>query len=368
MEIRSVKFPIPTAILIAAIYLLLNTGCARIADPQPPKIRIPKSAADLTVYQLAHSIVLSVSMPDQNTDGSPITTLQRVDIFRIEEESVTDTIEATLSEKQFLTQASRIQAIPKAQFPDYLHDKTFIIRDEPQITLESGFYTTAFRYAVAFVNDKGQAAGLSNQVTIQPVPIPPPPEEISGEITESAIQLKWAPPPNMDGSKPSAIDGYNIYRSEQPEVFPSTPINPLPVKQTEFEDHRFQFNKTYYYAVTTIGSLRKPFAESLRSKVLRLETRDVFPPVPPKDLNALFEKGMVILLWAPSSSSDVAGYRITRQEQGATTSQLLQQELITSLSFRDHNIELGKLYEYSIQAIDTSGNESSAVRAAVKTQ
>jgi hypothetical protein len=368
MEIRSAKFPIPTAVLIAAIYLLLNTGCARIADPQPPKILIPKSAADLTAYQLANSIVISVSMPDQNTDGSPITTLQRVDIFRIEEESVADTIESPLSEKQFLTQASRIQSISKAQFPDYLHDKTFILRDEPKIPPEASFYTLAFRYAVAFVNNKGQAAGLSNQVTIQPVPIPPPPEGISGEITESAIQLKWAPPPNMDGSKPAAIEGYNIYRSEQPEVFPSIPINPLPVKQTEFEDHRFQFNKTYYYAVTTIGSLRNPFAESLRSKVLPLETRDIFPPVPPKDLNALFEKSMVILLWAPSSSSDVAGYRITRQEQGATTPQLLQQELITSLSFRDNNVEMGKRYEYSIQAIDSSGNESSAVRVEVQTQ
>jgi hypothetical protein len=368
MKFRSVRFPIPIAALIAATYLLLSAGCARIADPQPPRILVPKSAVDLTCRQLARSIVLSVSMPDLNTDGSRIPTLQRVDIFRVMEPVIEEEIAAPISEKQFLAQAVRIQSIPEAEFPDHLNDKTFIVRDEPHNTPESTFYTSLFRYAVAFVNNKGQAAGLSNQVTIRPIRVAAPPQGISGEVTEHAVRLKWTPPPALEGTERSAIEGYNIYRSEQPDLFPSSPINALPVKNPEFEDEKFQYNKTYYYAVSTIGSLQNPSAESLRSSAIQIETRDVFPPAPPKDFNALFEKGVVLLLWAPSSSSDVVGYRIIRQEKGEEKPQRLQQDLIPSLSYRDAAVESGKLYEYSIQAIDSSGNASSDARVEVQTQ
>ena len=367
MKIRSVKFSMPITVLMAAVYVF-NAGCARIADPQPPKILIPKSASDLTAHQLADSVVLTVSLPESNTDGSKTATLQRVDVFRIQEPSIKDESLPPLQEKQFLAQAARVQSISKTQFPDHLNGKTFIVRDEPQIPPDPGFYTSAFRYAVAFVNRKGQAAGLSNQATIRPIPLPAPPQDISGEVTENAVRLKWTPPSQIEGLKPAVIEGYNIYRSEQPEVFPSMPINPIPVTQPEFEDRQFQFNRTYYYAVSTIGSLQNPFAESLRSRTLMLETRDVFPPAPPKDFNALFEKGEVILLWAPSASPDVAGYRITRQEQGTAARQLLNQEVIPSLSFRDTRVESGKRYEYTLQAVDRYGNESVAVRADVDTR
>jgi hypothetical protein len=143
-------------------------------------------------------------------------------------------------------------------------------------------------------------------------------------------------------------------------------MNHDPVQKPEFEDRSFRFDKTYYYAVSTIGSVQNPYAESIPSKPCQVVALYVFPPAPPGDFSAIFEGGNVLLLWAPSPSADVAGYRVYRQEKGTTIRQLLQKELIKAVSMRDATAEPGKNYEYSIQAVDTHGLESTVVRTEVE--
>jgi hypothetical protein len=50
-------------------------------------------------------------------------------------------------------------------------------------------------------------------------------------------------------------------------------------------------------------------------------------------------------------------------EVGTTIRLLLQDELITALSYRDKSASADKAYEYSLEAVDTHGNESVAVMA-----
>jgi hypothetical protein len=247
-------------------------------------------------------------MPDQNVDGSAVTTLRNVDVFRLAEDTNKGERPVALSEAEFLKQAVQILSISASRFSDYLQEKTFLIRDKPLATGESTQESFAFRYAVLFVNNRNQAAGLSNQVLIKPVPIPHPPTGLSAEAAESLVRLKWLPPSeNMDGSKPARIAGYNIYRSEDPSRFPSMPLNPDPVQNPGYEDRDFQYNKTYYYAVSIVGSLRHPYAESQLSNVSSTVTRDIFPPLPPEGFTALFDGKNTVLLWAASASKDVAG-------------------------------------------------------------
>ena len=72
------------------------------------------------------------------------------------------------------------------------------------------------------------------------------------------------------------------------------------------------------------------------------------------------------MLWTPSSSADVAGYRIYRQDKKTATRVLLEKELITVLNYRDSQAEPDREYEYAIRAIDTHGNESVEVRTEVE--
>ena len=369
LRMLSAKTRGPVALWLAAAVLLSGSGCAKIGEPQPPVVLLPKPAVDLAVRQVSDSVVLKVSEPNQNTNGSPATTFRKVEVLRLTESLNTGEILLPLPEYQFVKRADQVLLIPSSGFSSYLEEHAFVIPDKSLSSLGSPIYSHVFRYAVRFINNKNRAAGLSNQVDIAPVPIPPPPESLSAQVTEDFIRLNWtAPPENTDGSKPPRIAGYNIYRSEEPEKLSPVPLNREPVQKPEFEDRNFQFDKTYYYAVGTVGSLQNPYAESLPSKILPVVSRDVFPPAPPRDFNAILEGGIVRLLWAPSAAADVAGYRLYRQEKGASTQQLLQNELITAWSFRDNHVEPGKRYEYILHALDTHGNESVAVRTEVETR
>jgi hypothetical protein len=352
-----------SSVLPVFIFLsvLFSAGCAKIAEPQPPEIRIPHPAVDLAARQLSDFVVLTFSKPERNTNGSQPTTLKSVEIFRLAEDTA-----GALPPDQFVKKALRIQSIPASRFAQYLRDNTFVVQDR-FLTDRSAMYSHTFRYAVRFINNKNQNGGPSNQVSIMPIPIPLAPAGLTYEPTESSIRLKWATPSeNMDGSKPARVAGYNIYRSEDLDKFPSSPINPDPVQTPEFIDRNVRFDTTYYYAISIVGSMSKPFPESLPSEAIKVDYRDVFPPLPPKDFTAILQGDMVILLWAPSPSSDVTGYRLYRQERGKPDRQLVQPDLIRALSFRDTRVDPEKEYEYGIRAVDTHGNESPEVNTAVE--
>jgi hypothetical protein len=362
-----------TRFLIAALplasILAFGTGCAKIGEPQPPEIHIPKPAVDLVAHQRADSILLTVTRPAQNTDGSAADTLATVEVLRLREDASQGVAAKPLPEDQFVKQAVSIFSVRADSFAKYLTGNSFVFQDSISLPDGSSLYSAALRYAVIFINKKNHAAGLSNQAMITPVPIPLPPAELSAEVTENFIALKWkSPSENMDGSKPPRIAGYYIYRAEGSQKLPATPVNSKPVEKPEFEDRDFQFDKTYSYAVGTVDGIQTPYAESLPSEIRSIEARDVFPPPPPENFSAIFEGGFVLLLWAPSSAADVAGYRIYRQDKKTAARILLQKELIAALSFRDTQMESARQYEYTIQAMDTHGNESTQVHTEIETK
>ncbi len=347
--------------LLLLVLTLGSAGCAKISDPQPPEVRIPLPAKDMAVRQLSDFVVLTVSKPERNTNGSEATTLKKVEVFRLSLLDSDDTAK-NMPGEQFIKQAIRIFSIPSTQFPEYLNDKAFVFQDKFAAD-KATMYSRTFWYAVLFVNNKNQSAGLSNRVAVKPLPIPPPPGGLTAEGMQNCIQLKWTPPDeNTDGSTPPRIAGYNIYRTENAGKFPSTPINSTPVQVPEFRDPDFRFGTTYYYAITTVGSLQQPYPESLPSSAVAILPRDVFPPEPPADFSAIFQGPEILLLWTSSPSPDVAGYRLYRQEKGSTDRQPVQADLIPGLSFRDTRVVLGKKYQYEIVAVDTSGNMSQAVK------
>jgi hypothetical protein len=178
-----------TTVLVVAAFALWSVGCAKIADPQPPELRIPKPAADMAARQISDFIALSFSLPTQNTNGSSVSTLQRVEIFRFTEDKKVAGNELP-HEAEFFKQALPIQSIPSSDFAKYLHGSTFFIQDRLRLPSESSIYSHSFVYAVLFVNKKNQTAGFSNQARINPVPIPPPPEGLSAEVKEDSIQLR----------------------------------------------------------------------------------------------------------------------------------------------------------------------------------
>ncbi len=369
LKTQTKKIAVLKFILFIGIEIIWGTGCAKVGEPQPPEVHIPKPATDLYARQISDYVVLIVSMPVQNTDGSHATNLRSVEVLRLAEDTNDSENTQPLSQEQFIERAAHILSISDSQLLSCQQNNLCVIQDTLPSMDRMAIYDRTFRYAVLFFNKKKQTAGLSNQVSIKLVPIPQPPCGLSSEVAEHSIKLRWmAPPENMDGSRPARIEGYNVFRSEKADKFSSMPINSDPLHNAEYEDRDFLFDKTYYYAVSVIGCLQNPYAESLRSEIHMVAPRDVFPPDPPNAFSAISDNGIVILLWTPPSAQDVAGYRIYRLEEGASAGRMLQNELIRTLSFRDSDASPDSKYEYSITAVDTHGNESSAVRANLETR
>jgi len=349
-----------TFVVFPAMFrLLFAVSCARIADPRPPEIRVPKAVNDLTARQVSDTVILTCSLPARNTDGSPARTIRSLEIFRITEDARAEESAAPLTEEMFFSQAALILSIPSERFSEHLRNNVFSVSDAPKPAPGETLYSKRFRYAAVFMNEKRRAAGLGNQTVIQLRALPLPPKEIAADTSENEIRLRWTPSSeNRDGSQPPVIEGYNVYRAESPEAFTDAPLNASPLVRAEYRDRDFRFDKTYFYAVSVVGSLQNPSAESARSEALEVKVDDVFPPNPPEDFTAVVERGTVFLFWTPSPSADVAGYRIFRINDGVL--QLRRKELITGLSFRDDGVESGRTYDYEIHAIDARGNESAA--------
>jgi hypothetical protein len=356
----------PPRRMLLFLLLLMSAGCAKIADPIPPVLLVPKAAVDLTVRQRADAVILRVSAPRENTNGSPVATLKRVEVYRLSDDASPSSDSGQIPTDQFQQRADPILSIPETRLSDF-GNKDFLTFEDSFPNMEPSFrYEHAFRYAVLFVNNKNQAAGFSNQAVIAPAAIPLPPPGLEAEVRQDAILLRWAvPTENMDGSKPPRIYGYNIYRASEPGVSTPLPMNPTPLQKTEFKDVHFQFDKTYYYRVSVVGIFGDPSAESALSKALAVTARDVFPPQPVGNFNAVADNGSVILLWKPSPSADVSGYRISRKEKETGTSRILQKDLIVAYSYRDAEVLPGGTYVYTITALDAHGNESSGATAEI---
>ncbi len=357
------RFSAPYCLLL--IWIACLGACAKISAPEPPHALVPKPATDLRARQYADRIMLTVSMPVENTNGSRVATLREVEILRLARDRG-DTV--PLPQDAFLAQAEPIHSIRAEELGPYLKNGTLTLPD-PTAADADTFYKQGLLYAVRFINKKNQTAGLSNQVFVAPVAIPLPPTGLASTPFRDHIRLTWQPAQkNADGSAPARVIGYNVYRSEEPKDFPPTPLNAAPLPGPEFEDRNFEFDKTYYYAITVVGSTENPYAESLPSDPFKVSTQDTFPPGMPRNLAFAVEKGVVLLLWGPPDDTDVAGYRVYRKEEGASARVLLQAQLVTTLSFRDSQAQSGKKYEYSVTAVDTHGNEGPAATITLEVQ
>ncbi len=343
---------------------LLLVGCAKTGDPHPPVALVPKPATDLTAIQYSDQVMLTFSMPSENTDGSPVVPVAQIQVLRCDQSDRTKDV--PMPEADFVKQAVVISSVSSDRIAEFLHDKTLRFRDELTLSDRSVIYREAFRYAVRTFNRKKQSAGLSNQVFVAPVPIPPSPKGLSAEVTQPCVTIRWDPPTeNVDGSQPPAIEGYRVYRTEDPKNFPPASLNSELLQKSEYEDRTFQFDKTYYYAVSVVASREKPYAESLPSTALKVVTRDTFPPGPPRNLNGVPVDGAVLLLWGAPPDPDVAGYRVYRKEVGSAAFELLQKELIAIPSHRDAAVRVGAKYIYRVTAVDTHGNEGTPAETTV---
>lgn len=340
-------------ITLVLFIALLTLCCGKRTPPVPPTERVSQRAV-ISGFQLGNQVVLSWKMPARNSSVNSTDFINRIDVYRLAEPKDAP---QELTEDEFSTRSTLIDSIPVGSNDFSL--KTFTYSDD----LEFSDQAARLRYAVRFVNTAGQKASFSNFLTIEPsANIAQSPAELSSEITQEAIILKWEKPEsNVDGSTPANILGYNVYRKSGTETL-SKKLNSSSISDTKYTDNFFDFETKYIYFVraVSIGSGGAP-VESVSSEELEITPKDTFPPRPPESITIAASPDSISLFFAANPEKDISGYKVyrsTEQSISLENWELLTTEPIKTNTFRDQSIQSGIRYFYYITAIDNFGNVS----------
>jgi len=123
-------------------------------------------------------------------------------------------------------------------------------------------------------------------------------------------------------------------------------------------EHAYSYRATFVSVSSENSELEVEGDDSLDVKVF---VHDVFPPVAPSGLQAVFssvgQPNFIDLTWSPNTEAELAGYNVYRREEGGPAVKI-NSELAKIPTYRDRDIQPGKKYFYSVAAVDLRGNES----------
>ena len=341
----------PLALL--ALVVLSGLSCGKRKPPVPPAGRVMQRA-EATGFQRGNQVILSWKMPARNAANNNVQNIKRVDIYRLAEQLNSP---LTLSEEEFSARSVLIATLPVTDADFGL--KTLSYTD----TLEFAGQASRLRYAIRFVNASGQKAAFSNFLLIEPAAkVAAAPTSLSPAVSQDAISLSWeAPASNADGSTPTNLLGYNIYRSESKTEVGKL-LNKTPVTEIKFLDRFFEFEKEYFYFVraVSIGTGGVPI-ESSESNIITIKPKDTFAPSAPASITLAATPTTISIFFPTNPENDVTGYRIYRSEDASLAKaqwKLLTSNLLETNTFQDTNVESGKTYYYYLTATDKFGNVS----------
>lgn len=182
---------------------------------------------------------------------------------------------------------------------------------------------------------------------------PGKPMKPSGNIdTNGVVRLHWKLGPEKD------ILGYRVYFANAIDHEFSI-LTPKPNQDTTFTDTITlnTLSKKIYYKIVAVD---RNYNHSKVSEILTLLKPDILPPVEPLFSNFKVSDNSVDLSFIPSSSKDVQTHEIFRAEAGTSNWVKIHSwkkpEIISTYS--DKSVKGGTYYQYTILAIDSSGNKS----------
>lgn len=349
---------------------LIGAACGKVGAPVAPS-RLSARTDDLTAIQRGASILLSWPPPELVEDESSRFYISRVDIYRLTErgdqEPVLDSDDyaETAQVIGFLDRAA-IEAQVKA--PGRLH-----FTDAVNLTNPRQQANMRLRYAVRYVNKRGQAAAFSNTVAVEPAPaIAMPPTDLSAKAdVQDAITISWSSPAaNVDGGTPPSVVGYNVYRRAAKRDSGVALLNPDPLTVASFTDTRFQYLIDYVYFVRALSQGASGLIESSDSEPLSFKPIDVFAPSAPDPVSVASANATISLFWPSSPEGDVIGYNVYRATSPETPNNdwiKLNDLPLTTVTFRDDLVVIDKTYFYRVTSVDRFNNESARSRVTSET-
>ena len=357
----------PAKILPDLCALLMLTGCATIAPPQPPSLELPKPPSDLRATRKGERVTLTWTAPNVTTDRQTVRSVGPTKICRGLEQKL----------NQCGTPVGEAPAQPTPNFAQSAKQNNTKQNNKRSftdlLTQIPGYGSPGIAtYAVEALNAAGRGAGLSNQVHMSLARTLPPPQDFAARVTAEGIVLTWIGSVSPTNSAQPAHYIYRIYRRMEgsQEQTRTGEILAGDEPNFSFTDSNIQWEKTYEYRAETVTVIAQENQPEVQVDVqvegddtpeIKVFAHDIFPPAVPSGLQAVAsgpgQKTFVDLVWAPVTDADLDGYNIYRHEEGSPAVKVTADPVKTP-AYRDDSVASGKNYLYSVSAVDVRGNES----------
>jgi hypothetical protein len=166
-------------------------------------------------------------------------------------------------------------------------------------------------------------------------------------VTSSSMVLKWA-----SSSDNVGIQGYRVYRGPSAS---SLALIATTEGATSYSAKNLRSGYSYTFGVTAIDAAgnESPMRTTVRAT---LASSDSTAPAAPSSSSVSlkpFSSSRIDIVWAASTSTDVAYYSVFRG--GVLVGTV---ERPNTQSFSDNGLTASTLYSYTVQAVDSAGNRS----------
>jgi hypothetical protein len=351
----------------------LAAGCAAPGEPIARHPVVPVPVTDLAAQQSGNSLTLRFTLPARSADREPLAERPSIEIYRAKLPP------GAVPDKKAPWRLA--YTIPSEQVDHYLAGERVEFHDLLSAEDFAAAAGSSFAYKVRTRAVRARASADSNIVVARAYPPPEPPQGVKVDVMEHAIEISWIAPGSASQAQPPYV--YRVYREEvEPPAEGQTDTGKLQVKVpfeslgqtagTRFEDHDFEFGRTYVYSVRSVAQYSGEMVESDQpaSSMATVTARDVFPPATPTGLEIAVIPATpgaptyVELSWAISPEPDLAGYLVYRSEDENSPGERVSMEILPSPAFRDMSVGSGGRYFYRVSALDRAGNESPKSSAA----
>lgn len=321
---------------VAVLAILLSlVGCGYVGDPLPPAARIPAPVLDLAAVQKGADVEISFTLPEQTTEGLPITKPGTIDlragVFS----------EAPFDTNRWLAGARAVEA----NWTLKPADQTAPVRVTKTIPA-APWQGRDLIIGVRLSSPKGRYSGFSKLVTLTVVaPLATP--AVSARASAEGVLVTWPADP-----RPGVR-----YAVRRIDAGVAEPIVLGETAESRFVDSAALFEKPYQYVVQATWKENDINAVSLPSEAAAITPVDTFPPATPTGLTALLGVTSIEVAWDRNTDSDLAGYRVYRATAPGAEFQKIA-DLGSTPNYSDRQFERNKTYRYAVSAYDRRGNES----------
>lgn len=352
-----------TAAALLALGLLASARCGKKGPIVAPLVRIPQAVQDLGASRVGNRVILSWTNPTATIDGNPLARVSEVEVWVVEQPKTgtaptTGAAPAAKSVKTDFEKKGRLLLkIPEDRLASLAGKDA--AKPRLALDLEPGADELAQKslsYSLRVRDEKKRRSEFSELAVIEAAVALPSPREVTAQVFEDRIELRWKPAAAPGDSAGPGIGGYNVYRAEGES--PPIRMNAEPVRASAYRDEKFSFGKVYGYFVRSASVAAPATVESEDSEKVTVDAVDSFAPAAPQGLTIISGQGFVALSWEPAKEPDLAGYRVWRREAGQTKWGLVKELSPAESSFTDSAVEKNKRYVYAITAFDRAGNES----------